>query len=618
MTYGITTSRAHVNPADPPLPGTGEIDWFEILWWLRVADPSMEPAEFAGRYFLGTATEAEVTAGSSFCLWAHGEAGNPDVPAPRRIVPLQRADDARQSATGDQGRAFGAQDATALAEYLDLCLAVGDLEIIGTKQILVFLEVDDGTALSVDYWASWATTLHDAILYPARFGNRTGTAGMQPLLPAILCAFTFDDGAQTFLPEPPVRACLDMLAPRGFRSHCHGFWARSRRDDPGGQPLSWTNLGEYRQPREILGIAVPYMQRVPVRYLRWFADLRWFDGPQGLPVPEGPLRDTLALVTLDWPATGGDTDPLGAVFTATGWRADASAVPGGPLIEMPLQFGVDKNRVLTPYVDCFAATEVVVSMLPSAYSWEEKNEAGQVVAVHPADYRGTSLATPLRGPCTLAFRYYSPASPKNLTYDEALALSLAGYRIVVVWEGNAPTRQGNDVYIEALLRPFVAFEGREDGRRAFEYAADTILQPSYTPVYFAVDFPPGHPNYLGRPMPSIDDVVIRYFQDVHRGYREFLQNHPTARYYVGAYAQADVCVALYRAGLASHFWQPWPPTWGDNWRPFAYANAWQVVLANTIRHPEYPDMLVENQALRDCTEVDINVAWGDPGGFHVL
>jgi hypothetical protein len=170
VTYGITTSRAHLDPLDPvvyPLdPSAAQIDWSQLLAWLEERDPSIEKVDFAGRYFLGSATEAEVIAGSGFCLWAHGEASDPVTPA--RIVPLQRADPVRQSATGGAGEFFGSQDATALAQQIDRCLAVGDLLIAGTAQVLVFLEVGDGTPLSVEYWASWATTVPDALFVRKR------------------------------------------------------------------------------------------------------------------------------------------------------------------------------------------------------------------------------------------------------------------------------------------------------------------------------------------------------------------------------------------------------------------------------------------------------------------
>jgi len=359
VTYGVTTSRAHLNRLEEPVSAPGEIVWEEIVAWM----PEHDAPAFAGRYFLGTATQSEVdaglSAGTGFCLWAHGEGG--DSATPKKIVPLQRADPERQSTPGDPGQIFGFQDATALIRHLDLCLAVGDLEIVDTKQILVFLDVADGTALSREYWASWATTIQAGLLHPARLAHRTGVEALQPLIGAIHCAFAYDVDSKAFLPAPGVRDCLDEHGPRGFRSRCHGFWARELPGDPGlaDHSFDWLNIGEYKQPWD----AFPHFRiRVPVRYLRWF------NGPEGLPIPEGPLRDTLSLVTLDWPARDASESPLGATFTATNWRADARTPQAG-LTEIPVQFGVDKNRDLSKLLSCFANREIEISCLPAPYSW---------------------------------------------------------------------------------------------------------------------------------------------------------------------------------------------------------------------------------------------------------
>lgn len=616
MIDGLTTARAHLDPLEALSPIGGEIDYTELVTWLRTTDPNRQPPAFAGRYFLGHVTRAEVDAGVGFCLWAHGEGAVAVVP--RKIVPIQRADDDRQSRYGEVGIRYGREDASALARHLDLCLKVGDLEMGDAKQILVFLEIADGTELSFDYWASWATTLYDSILTPARLKERSTTAPIQPLLPAVLCAFTLDESTQKFLPDALVRRGLDFPPSRGLRNDCQGFWARRKRDDPGllTHSFGWTNIGEPSQARVIPGFGFPYMARVPVRYLRWF------DGPEGLSIPEGPLRDTLSLLTLDWPTQEPSDDPLIATLTATTWSADAVDPITGTVSTVPTQFGVDKNRDMSPYAACLKQTSINVHMVPAAYSW--KDDDGDR---HPATFRGTFVEPPVSGLCSLVFRYYSGSatSLKNLKFEETMALSAAGFEIGVTWEGNAPTKQGDSVYINALIRPFKFFEGREDGRRAFEIAANKIHQPPYTPVYFAVDFPPGDPDYYEEQMPDYD-VIVRYFQDVHRGYRDYLETHPDAPYYVGVYAQLDVCAMLYRGGLVTHFWQPWPPTWGNNWRAFRHANAWQIILANTLPHPSYPDMLALNPDLGACVPgsdgddfgVDINIAWGDPGTFQVF
>jgi hypothetical protein len=614
--YGITTSRAHLDPLDPavyPMDPTGrQIDWFELLDWLQQTDQTTALADFAGRYFLGTASDAEAAAGLGFSLWAHGEASGTDSPA--KIVPLQRADPARQEATGDQGIRLGSEDASALAGHLDRCLGVGDLILSGTTQVLVFLEVADGTRLSVDYWSSWATTLHDAILYPAREGSRTAVEGIQPLLPAVLCAFVFDDETETYLPESGVLDCLESPGPPGLRTPCYGLWAYPRPGDPGlaTHAFSWGNMGQYRQPLAFLGVEV-FRERVPVRYLRMFADLQWFDGTDLQPIPDAPLFDTLSLVTIDSPAADAGDDPLGATLTATSWRADNREA--GRLLELPRQLGVDTGAEVTAAAAaCLGTTTVVVNSLP---------------------YRRDGMPVDLDGPCSFAIRYYRPRNRGTpLDAAESQALSRSGVEAVAVLQGTARLTQGTARYVRDLIAPFVNGEGRAHGFDAFTYAADTIQQPPYTPIYFAIDFPVGLTNPGYQPLPRGADpddpinapvptpsiaTILAYFQDVQRGHRDYLATHPETPYYVGVYFgwDPDVAAALYRAGLASHFWQT---PWGRG-APFPHLNVWQIGMFST------PAVLADNPALQACAPpgatqpgklwVDINAAWGDPGGFSV-
>lgn len=611
-TYGITTIRAHLDPIVPTAPSGEEIAYVELVNWLRTADASQGLPFFAGRYFLGWATQAEIEDGFGFCLWAHGECADPSLP--KKIVPLQRGDPQRLSATGAAGQAFGRDDATALAGYLDRCLAVGDLEIGSATQILVFLDVPNGTPLSIDYWASWATTVYDAFLVPARLAERTGVEGVQPLLPAIQCAFTMNDDTDNYMPEPAVRACLDLSAPHGTRAVCYGFWARRwivDESDPPEKTFDWINLGDYRQPRQILGLYTPLLQRVPIRYLRWF------NGPEGLPIPEGPLRDTLALLTLDWPATDAD-DPLGSTLTATDWRADASAGVEGPLTTLPAQLGVDTasnllqrgNPPPPPKYRCLRDHTLTITRMPY------QNQ--KLVDKFPDRAAPVTVVNETKR-CAFAFRYYSQLTvPKNLRHDEAVAISQAGIQAAVVWEESFKVVGVPwDPYVTRLIEPYVLHHGHDDAVAAFSHAANVIRQPPFTPIYFAVDFPidivywNGDPTQKGVQTPDLP-TVIQYFRDVNRGYHTYLATHPTCPYHIGAYTQVEVFVALYRGGLASHFWQvPWA-TWGNSRRPFPHLNVWQVGPFNL------EDVQNDNSALMNCVEVDINVAWGDPGGFQVF
>jgi hypothetical protein len=606
MPVGITTARAHITPVVNLVPHEGEIDWDLLTRWLS-AEKTPPPPTFAGRYFLGSATQAEVDAGTGFCLWAHGEARGHgegltqfqargkegDSVIPLKIVPLQRANPDRQSATGDEGLWYGYQDATALARYLDLCLAVGDLDVVNAKQILVFLEVADGTALSVDYWGAWVTALHEALLFP----KRPDAQWLQPLLPAILCAFPFDTGSGTFLPEQGVRTCLAHPGRPGFRTRCHGFWARRRLDDPNlaTHSFEWSNVGEYRQPQLVAGLALE--MRVPLRYFRTF------DGPEGWDIADEATRNTMSLVTIDLPATDKDS-PLGATFTATDWRSNRTD-DAGALVEMPTQLGFDTSAIVSDgSAACLRTKNVVVTSLP--YLLE-----------------GGGMRVNLNEPCRLGVRYYRPDRGKRLGAPETLALSRNGIHVaacsqhIVLMEPSYPNYDAQWAdYVHKLEAPFVNQRGKDDALAVFAYAANTIRQPPYTPIYFSVDFPVDYPYTDGeaKAVRTIGFATIRrYFQDVHRGYREYLATHPSTPYYVGVYANPDTVEDLYREGLVSHFWQT---PWGS---PFPHLNLWQIGMFDVDPVP------ADNAALQACAAnpsgdfwVDIDVAWGDPGSFQVF
>jgi hypothetical protein len=606
VTWGITTSRAHLDtldpslfPLDPAEPAGREIDWNKLFDWMWSPPAPPSSPGFAGRYFLGEATDSEANDGTPFCLWAHGEATY--IHAPQKIVPIQRADPARQSSK-DGGLDFGRIDAIAIASHLDRCLAVGDLEVVDATQILVFLEVADGTELSMEYWAGWASNLHDARLEPARQSNRTGAA-VPLLLPAVLCAYPFDEDEGAFLPELAVRDALDAIGPPGYRTHCHGLWARRLVGDPGleNHAWDWPTIGEYRQPRTILGRATPYptyLHLVPVRYLRWF------DSPDA--IPAGALHDTLSLLTIEWSASDGD-DPIGASFTAAPWSPNGRDANGN-LIE-PSQFGFDAGGRAADAAGCLAGAEVTVTRLP-----------------YPT---GTQVS--LHGPCKLGIRYYRPSGRGlPLTAAESAALSANGIEAAACFQHTADQKDGWVPYMRDILAPFVNGLGRDDGKRAFEYAADTIRQPLHTPVYFSVDFPvnqpryfpwnnhyfverfnAGDPNYQPVATPGLA-TILGYFADVRNGYRDYLTTHPATPYYVGVYGDSRTAAALYRTGLVSHFWQP---PWSE---PFPHLNVWQIGMFNMA---EVSD---DNAALQSCRPgggadkefwVDIDVAWGDPGSF---
>ncbi len=591
-TYGISTSKAHLDRLEGGAV-LGEIDWDELTAFMgAVGAPT-----FAGRYFLGHPSDAELAEppshGGGFALWAHGEGA--DVGAPERIVPLQRASRDRQAATGVIGASYGTVDGEAIARHLDRCLAVGDLEIVDTAQILVFLEVADGTALSIDYWAGWATAVHEALLVNAREGHRGGVAATQPLVPGILCAFPWDDKEKAFLPDAGVQECLGRIGPRGKHTLCHGFWARRLEGDPalGSHTFSWLNVGEFKQPRPILGLTSFYERTVPVRYLRWFYGI---DGLENLSPAQ---QATLSLLTLDWSADDG-RDPTGAVFRTTDWAAGRGGL--GALLEMPSQLGIDTAAELADEDDDTRAATL----------------RAEGITVTQLPYSAPVTPVALNGPCAFAMRYYRPGT-RGVDLPEAIGLGRNGIATCVVFQHYAPLDQGEEAYANGLIDAFVNEEGAADAVTAFDWAFERMGQPPYTPVYFAVDFPPAD-VYYGVATPPFE-TVLTYFRDVQRGLRTWLETHPSHPYYVGAYGSVRVLGELYRAGLATHFWQP-PWGWGPGDSPFPHLNLWQVGMdVNADAVADNPGLTtwgdVDGDGVADeILWVDLNVAWGDPGSFR--
>lgn len=579
MAYGITTSRAHLNTLGAaPLQGT-EIDWSAIIDWKNsgVSEPAQQsPPLFAGRYFLGRPDQTEIDSDTGFCLWAHGEGVEPL--APDRVVPLQRASPERQEAVGSLGEKYGLEDAQGIGTYLQYCLTVGDLELPPAPNfVLVFLEVAAGTRLSFDYWFAWATTLEAQLMAPV------GIAQL-PLRAAIACEFVQEGSQSVYMPESPIQDCLNQPPPAGRNYRCAGFWVTTTIANP--------TYGEFFQATD--------NDPVPICYQRYFS------GPAGDALPQdstAALHPTLNLMTVD-ESVAADADPTAMTMRTTGWSAR----------NRPTQTGVDKNRSLASRANCLRSRAIAVHRLPAGI------EGGDDLGVN-FDH------DPITVPTSVVFRYYSAEDgvtpeAKDIRRDEVLALTAAGLLVGVTWQARTTSYLGIRDHFES------PGQGLIDAENAFRYATETIRQPPYTPIYFAVDFPPGK-EYGDRAtgdfglMPSLEQV-IEYFRDVRRAAHTYMHDHPERPYYIGMYASHNVCAAGYREGLASHFWQPWPPSWGpdfgqpeSSWDPFPHLNAWQVLLENGVSSLWDHNTIQTCMASNDRPGLDLNVHWGDPGGWQL-
>jgi hypothetical protein len=547
MTLGVSVPVAHLNIRNPGARVPQEVDWDAFVAWRGGGVP-----RFAGRYLIGSRWQ-----------WVHGEAGTlldrPDLGADLRIMPIQRADADRQKATGDDGERYGTEDGFAFNNTLQRCLDVGDLAL-AKDSVYAFLEVEDGTALSADYWRGWCSALAGGLV----FKTKRLASGfelpvlIQPMRPCILCSFGRDAASNKLVAPAAVRQALSTVAAASGLyedTRCHGFWARSREvayrvPSP---TLDWTSFADYQQPQPKGPVGVPV--------LLW----RYADAPEAAhPVPE------IGKLTLDSTRTpAGQPDAvLDASLVAKKWSASAR----------PVSVGVDKGGDLSREIGCLSGTLVSISHLP---------EGADRPPPQPPLAPGPALTPKLSEPVRFAGRYYSAqrgstiSRRKDLQTGEGRVIALANARVVSIWQAAVPYDTG--VYAH-LTTPG---NGKADARNAFAFAANRARQPAHSPVYFAVDTDvtaAGSPPNL---VPSFDQISA-YFTEIQDGYRDYLADQVAVDldpvpYRVGAYSCFTMFDVLYTRGLATHFWQAYPPSWGGagprgNGTAWPHANLWQVLM----------------------------------------
>jgi hypothetical protein len=142
MALGVDTASALSN-----------INWEAFYDWC-----GLYPV-YAGRYF-----------GSGY-NWVQGEfaaAYSATRGVLNKIVPIQASQSARQQAAGSAGYSYGASDAGTTCQNIALAISAGQLSIPASGSVYVYLDVEQGTALSAGYWAGWSTTLFN---YPLGAGS---------------------------------------------------------------------------------------------------------------------------------------------------------------------------------------------------------------------------------------------------------------------------------------------------------------------------------------------------------------------------------------------------------------------------------------------------------------
>lgn len=542
MSTGISTLACRLD-SDVPA-AEGGVDWNDLVTFLAGTRPA-----FAGKYFT-----------ASPWRWVHGEATSlvdPAVPGARLLVaPIAASDPVRQAQTGNLGMDWGYEDGHATAKAIQAALQVGSLALPSSSRVYVYLEVAVGTALSPEYWSMWATAITQAVL----IGDATGAfliPVLQGLLPCISTPFIATAG--TFGPPPNVVNALETSIPKFVfsRALCNGFWAST------GEPAAiapapapaWPAFKPYSQPQSSSPV------RVPVRLWRYAAG-----------DPAAPVHG-VGRISLDFTAvpSGQPDAALDGMLTVKPWTA----------ANRPTQTGVDRGTSVATQVRCLTTHNIRVDHLP------QKRDAGF--------FEGPALVPALEAPVSFVIRYSSagprmggaaPLPPlvigKDLSRREAELLADRGVDVVTVFQ----TRRTTYDHIPAdLANPA---NGESDGFAAGWFSANVIRQPPHTPIYFAIDTDVNTTGIstIEGPHCITPAVLVAYFRAVKRGMDRYLTSaDPEMRvpYAIGAYACSRACETLYREGLATHFWQAFPPFWGDdvlnartNGVVFKRANIWQV------------------------------------------
>ena len=172
-------------------------------------------------------------------------------------------------------------------------------------------------------------------------------------------------------------------------------------------------------------------------------------------------------------------------------------------------------------------------------------------------------------------RYVNPDKAQPLTNSEAHTLSQDGLYIVSLWEQGSPC--------EASY--FTTSAGADDGNGAVS-AAQSIGQPTGTPIYFAVDYDASQSDLT---------AISSYFAALYPIVRQ-------AGYYVGVYGSGLVCQTLspQGAGYASY-------TWLSQSQGFANYQTW-LPSANIVQGPE---------TTVDSLDVDLDYSGGHGGGWQI-
>jgi hypothetical protein len=607
MSFGIDTFRCHLD----------SISFADFWAWnggmILHGLPIGGAPLFAGRNFLG----GNRNPSQGDFIWGHSEAtdaaseraavypvpeGDPSPEHPENlrllvdnIAPIQAPDSVRQQVTGDRGRLFGRIDADALCGRLKSCILAGEFQ--PPETVLVWLAVDPGADFSADYWAGWANTVNNSILEIVSQGELQ--AQLQIFRPAVLCEYlTGADGR--LHPDPRVVAAISRANP-GLDSTAHALWADFK---------LWDNA-----PADLLANGSPLLdwsrfdsQSAPILWRFASGFLRPDGSPAGLP--------------FDLDVMNPGSRPLDWMLETQQWQPTVSTVKNIGFSSLGI--------VQDAHVKSFQNTD-----MPALYDANYYANTGH--------FRVSGDRVRVIG------RYIKPGQYENVGAAEAKRLADGGIGLFTVWEGarelanmgrSEPTQdQDSDVqkwkpFATNIHKNIFYFcpdpdkdpathddAGTLDGRNAFDYCGNVLLQPPQTPVFFAIDFDPydipqgevsdGWPTL---PVPAErENWICAYFENIKRARDDFSER--TGRHYlIGAYCSGQTLQLLYEQGIVSHFWQAGssgrsgsrPPNW-----PWYHANRWQYQTDSALDS--------SNQHLPGSfpTGADPDADWGDGGAWKL-
>jgi hypothetical protein len=545
MSFGIHTFETHLD-----LIGQNALANFNT--WNAGAGPS-----FAGRNFLG----------GNF-IWGHSEATNSlNAPNPYRpqdltiefplIAPIQAAQPDRQKAIF-AGLTLGAIDAYAICKKIAKSLEAGEFRLPARDYVYVWLEIEDGAAISGEYLAGWADQVYNYEMATV-LGSTSPLIKHRPFCPCIICPYNYNSTTGLFERDPGVNIAVQN-AKHYSNKHTwiYAYWAiapfpDSRADKPGSS-LDWSLFKGGEEP-DIWDFSVQYT----------LADGFLLNFPFKIDaLPDPNLTERIPLATE-------------YMLHSSSWQ------PSGDNIQ---NVGFS---TLTRYTD-----QLIINLranpLPPIRDHALRN---------PNIGRGFTVPG---GPVNIIGRYLLRINSQRnqiLQVPEAERLSNAGIEIFSVWQrqrGNVPS--GDENYFNPALNG--GRTGYLDGMEAFEYCGNTLKQPPQTPIFFAVDF-----DY----QTNRRNWITTYFEGVRDARIAYLLQNPNRYYLIGVYGSGAVLRWCYEQGIVSYFWQAVSSGYsgsGLNHFPWYHANRWQYQ-----REANIPSSWTVDRA------ADPDADWGD-GGTWIL